>query len=836
MNFKVVLAAGAACAAMLAAAPAQAFGLRTHLYIADQIHQDLADCRLSLPGGATAAPPPDVCRAISAQRGAFLAGALGPDAFPDLLVGQVYVHPGTADGRQAADWLERVLRLAKTDREIAYAYGQMIHASGDIFAHTYVNNYAGDVFELTARFHKDVEERHFLLEKYIDQRLAYDAPIDRLDVPARLLVEAMVETSYLPGDVTLTPKEVVQLAKPNGPIKVALKVVGRKVDAAKLAAHMTALRAAIGIAERARDNAACGHANAEARLVKAFQAKVRAEADARGVPQPNLGAEPVLADCERDDAATVQRRLDAAQQGLTAAEAGARGLAWRDAPMNQRGAWLKTLSPQLRATLERTEEAYAEAAEDRRRARSLHVLGETWPDEVRKAAEAYVLASQDSARQMVRGGEAQPPGAHERRSALFPYEAWLACWTPVLRGGPAAAALATCERIAALQADASLSDVALRGALGDSLWRGLLFTYLDFEQWLDDVAYDVAVGAVGVVNPSAEGLINAIARPERVSRGTLDKAFQAGRNDQLKFTCVSDWIDVDLGLIPRPAGGLQGTADCRPRPGADAAPQTFDPARFTPIVHATTLGKLALLGGPEVQALAGRLGAAAPPVVGRRERYSVILDTARSLDGSHQWQGYSLPAPRRAGKDIKDEPVRSAGYPIARRPLALRLDPEIRDGREERPGFPFYQTEDLRRTAFAKLFPAPFEGEILNRPEVAGAAYPVRPCPGDPFRPEDASKEILCRTYGDRHATPDWVRRHELKALRDAGLEAAGVALETLDVDARDRVAALLQKAKRAIERACVGLPVDLADSELRHIPRPAGCLRPGARAKSGGV
>ena len=56
----------------------------------------------------------EACRAIRGHRGEFLAGALGPDVFPDVLVGQAIVHPGIAGGRQANDWLDHLLANARS--------------------------------------------------------------------------------------------------------------------------------------------------------------------------------------------------------------------------------------------------------------------------------------------------------------------------------------------------------------------------------------------------------------------------------------------------------------------------------------------------------------------------------------------------------------------------------------------------------------------------------------------------------------------------------------------------------------------------------------------------
>lgn len=108
--------------------------------------------------------------------------------------------------------------------------------------------------------------------------------------------------------------------------------------------------------------------------------------------------------------------------------------------------------------------------------------------------------------------------------------------------------------------------------------------------------------------------------------------------------------------------------------------------------------------------------------LGAQPRYSLLLDSIRSLDGSHPWRGQSLPFPRRAAYREAPAPL-SAGYAFG-----AATGPA---------GFPLYQTEGLRRTAFAALFPRPFEGSILARPELRPPHYPFRPCAGDPLRGAD---------------------------------------------------------------------------------------------------
>lgn len=146
-----------------------AFGLKTHLWIGQQI---LAETRFSCRVEIDEIPISidyEVCESIRSHPEAFLSGVLGPDAFPDIITGQVTTHPGIKGDWQTNDWLMHVYTAAPPGPALAFASGYLVHAAGDAFAHTYVNSYAGDIFILEDD--RRVELRHFLLEKYIDSKL-----------------------------------------------------------------------------------------------------------------------------------------------------------------------------------------------------------------------------------------------------------------------------------------------------------------------------------------------------------------------------------------------------------------------------------------------------------------------------------------------------------------------------------------------------------------------------------------------------------------------------------------------------------------------------------------
>lgn len=166
--------------------PAEAFKVDTHVWLADLIIKDLragADGKIEI---AAAGPrdeivarlpfgrypiPPRVRTAILNHPEAFRMGAVGPDALPGIIEGQMVIHPGEG-AWGTGEWLDHILRTASTEEEVAFAYGMLAHAAADIWAHSYVNHYAGDVFELR-NGEATVESRHILLESYISSKIPW---------------------------------------------------------------------------------------------------------------------------------------------------------------------------------------------------------------------------------------------------------------------------------------------------------------------------------------------------------------------------------------------------------------------------------------------------------------------------------------------------------------------------------------------------------------------------------------------------------------------------------------------------------------------------------------
>ena len=195
---------------MLISAPSLAFKVDTHTWLAENIWQEIKDSGGYVSLGhlpeapfASVKVPPRIRDSILTYKEAFIIGTMGADLYPDMIAGQMTTHPGLslqfhedsvhedvaailnlvggrfldvkAPGWQTDDWLKHVrdaaIRLSRSkrnqpSRELAFAYGYMLHAAMDTWAHSYVNGYSGDVFSIGSN--QKAAARHVVLEGLIN--------------------------------------------------------------------------------------------------------------------------------------------------------------------------------------------------------------------------------------------------------------------------------------------------------------------------------------------------------------------------------------------------------------------------------------------------------------------------------------------------------------------------------------------------------------------------------------------------------------------------------------------------------------------------------------------
>ncbi|MCB0000323.1 MAG: hypothetical protein KDE56_31375, partial [Anaerolineales bacterium] len=211
----------------LLAPAAHAWKITTHVYFADLVLADALDNgkvtihRVDYNSGAILgeigqyAVDPDILAVLQSNAAQYRAGTIGPDAYPDILTGQMVIHP---DGSQtnidhgSDAWLRYLWDQAESDAYRndpavkAFVVGFLTHAAGDIYAHTFVNNFTGEPFT-----YDPIENavKHVLLEDYIDKRLPQDALDADFFAPEKLNINGIDRNFIYPTMVDARPGTVL---------------------------------------------------------------------------------------------------------------------------------------------------------------------------------------------------------------------------------------------------------------------------------------------------------------------------------------------------------------------------------------------------------------------------------------------------------------------------------------------------------------------------------------------------------------------------------------------------------------------------------------------------
>ncbi len=168
------------------AGPAEAFKPTTHMTVAQQALDSIKGSGGSDPYYAEIAGQrldldPEVVAAVKDFPGVYMAGSIGPDAYPEIVFGQSIIHPS-----DSMKWLQELWDSAhalpagdaaastKRAQALAFTVGFSVHAAGDFWGHGFMNKYSGGVFPSLAEIGKDpatlaIAAKHVILEGYVDQ-------------------------------------------------------------------------------------------------------------------------------------------------------------------------------------------------------------------------------------------------------------------------------------------------------------------------------------------------------------------------------------------------------------------------------------------------------------------------------------------------------------------------------------------------------------------------------------------------------------------------------------------------------------------------------------------
>lgn len=177
---------------LIPSAPAYAWKPTTHVFLADEALRDaLDDNRVSIyqvnyETGQILNKIGDyevdsqLIAALKANTNQYRAGVLGPDAYPDILTGQQVIHPspdgptGTGISGGSGAWLKYLWEQSQvynTPAVKAFTTGFITHAAGDMYGHTFVNNFTGAPFEIKPPVGPENAIKHIVVEGYVDKRL-----------------------------------------------------------------------------------------------------------------------------------------------------------------------------------------------------------------------------------------------------------------------------------------------------------------------------------------------------------------------------------------------------------------------------------------------------------------------------------------------------------------------------------------------------------------------------------------------------------------------------------------------------------------------------------------
>jgi hypothetical protein len=170
-----------------------AFKPYTHYYAAEQVRQDALDGQVTLHFNGQDHQyrlRDPIARALRDYPAFFNSGVVGPDGFPDVAYGQSVIHP-----ENTGKWLRLIYAkawetygsgLSEEQRlqALAFTYGFLMHAAGDLWAHTLVNDVARGIFPAVGEIHEKeklaIVLRHVIVEGYIaDATPGFDGNLDR---------------------------------------------------------------------------------------------------------------------------------------------------------------------------------------------------------------------------------------------------------------------------------------------------------------------------------------------------------------------------------------------------------------------------------------------------------------------------------------------------------------------------------------------------------------------------------------------------------------------------------------------------------------------------------
>jgi len=688
----------------------------THVWIAQQVLNDvLPDGKLKLPGfdGEFSIDASLHQNLIDCQD-QYRMGSIGPDAFPDMVGGQMTTHPGTPEDYpgfpegvkkwQTNDWLKHVLSrgFVYGGCSNAFAFGYLTHAASDVFAHTYVNMYAGDIFNFADGLEEEL--RHMALEAFVSEHMP---PIRNLN-----------GTILHPDKIVEVPAEFVRATLI---LNSSVADQYRPITETKYLAGMYDLWAKLNeliiVAENLADEVA----------QETLKLKVCLLPLNIPIPIPCI---PGVTDCFIHvgidigcvDLDPVYDKICLNCGDYTACDI--KDVRWCE---HFNACPLLPTDPVGCTTHEILNDSGQILAD------LIALPLYQWRDAVEEAVLQYAHTQEEIAREIMRGDEGDPMGAYSR---------WLTCWGPAFSGAIPTVVGHTC--------DTSLNVLhSITG--GISSFRSKVSQLTGDLGWALDPAQKFSEEIKPVLYEGLLDQLDAIAS----EGGTLDSLILMRRTEHNDGT-----LNEEFAINSSPKALLEipdVAARVRAEMKIDPTTGQWSPDDYPVIHNSIALSKLLLLPAWQVNQLVSNAGVAStaygpvlyPGLVWIGKPFSPLLGMARSIDGSHQWQEFSPPYARDC-----DDSLELGDLELDVLDVCIQKDESFSSERnygysfsEPERGFRLWQDCDVREKVFKKIFMGPIAPGLelageLGFEELLPLDHPLRGSWENPFPLSSASETI----------------------------------------------------------------------------------------------
>lgn len=224
--------------------PAYAWKVKTHVYSANLIIDEIIKNRgyVEIEPYGKFKVVPEYYNLIRSHPEFYRAGALGPDLFSDIVIGQTIIHTGNDfytsgeliekfwdaakilpeytpsetermlnatisstitiehyDEKDPNDPANQYLRVNNKMQARAFMLGYMAHAAGDYFGHSYINHWAGGTWPTMTdgltQDEKNIIRRHSVIEAYIDSMIPQEYKSNeknQIRIPQRFVFDNML--------------------------------------------------------------------------------------------------------------------------------------------------------------------------------------------------------------------------------------------------------------------------------------------------------------------------------------------------------------------------------------------------------------------------------------------------------------------------------------------------------------------------------------------------------------------------------------------------------------------------------------------------------------------